>query len=404
MIAAGTAVRLVIAFEHYGVFSDIEAYAIVDDALRADWSHAYETMRWTYPSGFFPWILTAGWLSRTFDLAFNGVIKLASIAADAALAYLVQSLLGRRGYDARTRLLATAAVAFGPIFILGTAWNGQLDSFAILPAVAALAVWLGGGERRGPIAGGLIGLAASVKTVPIFLVLALLPSARDARERLVMAAAAVAVPVVLLVPFLIGDHTATVDSLRSNHGFPGYGGLSLALQPRLIDYWVFNEFVQPTDLVIALRDAQQLIVAGAVALVGIVLWRRRVDPVTGAATIWLTVFAANPDFFFTYLIWGLPFFLIAGWVRATIALQLALMIPAALLYRIALEPTDLTISIFYRPLVLGAWLAMIAALALLLARIWTRRYPISSAAASLASSSRADPGSTASPARAWGRR
>ena len=62
--------------------------------------------------------------------------------------------------------------------------------------------------------------------------------------------------------------------------------------------------MEPTDLVIALRDSQQLIVAGAVALVGIVLWRRRVDPVIGAATIWLTVFVANPDFFFTYLIWG----------------------------------------------------------------------------------------------------
>src|SRR5207302_10782054 len=106
------------------------------------------------------------------------------IAADAAIAWLVQAGLGRAGASDRTRLSACALVALGPAFALISGMHGQIDSVAILPAVLALVVWERGGSRRALAAGLLIGRAASIKTAPGLMVLALLPSVRSRREAL----------------------------------------------------------------------------------------------------------------------------------------------------------------------------------------------------------------------------
>ena len=76
-----------------------------------------------------------------------------------------------------------------------------------------------------------------------------------------------------------------------------------------------------------LTGVQQLLVFGAVAAVGLLLWIRRIEPVRGAALIWLAIFVANPNFAWHYLIWGLPFFLMSGFVRETLIFSL-LAVPA----------------------------------------------------------------------------
>ncbi len=109
---------------------------------------------------------------------------------------------------------------------------------AILPAVGALVVWRRvEGPDRAWKAGLLIGLAASIKTVPGLVVLALLPSARGWREAVTLVVASIALPLLALAPFWAADAEAVRRMLRYN-GLPGLGGLTLAVQPDLAEAWL----------------------------------------------------------------------------------------------------------------------------------------------------------------------
>src|SRR5207248_4644933 len=120
-----------------------------------------------------------------------------------------------------------------------SAFHGQIDSVAILPAVAALSLW----DRRpadgaAPIACGLLlGIGGALKTVPLLVLFALLPSARSRWEGAKLTGAALVLPVLSLVPFAASDFSATFKALRYR-GLPGIGGLSLVVQPRLARAWI----------------------------------------------------------------------------------------------------------------------------------------------------------------------
>jgi hypothetical protein len=69
------------------------------------------------------------------------------------------------------------------------------------------------------------------------------------------------------------------------------------------------------------------------------LWRRRVPALHAASFIWLVVFVVNPNFSYQYLIWGLPFFIAAGYLEAVAVFQVAI-VPAMLwlYWRPGLDP------------------------------------------------------------------
>lgn len=369
ILALGTVARVITAFSHQGVAYDIESYALMDLALRDDGLSAYDAQRWPYGPGFFPWILISGALSRELETAFFGLIKVPALVADALLAWLVQLTLADRGVSPKTRLGAAALISLGPIFLIASVWHGQIDSVAILPAVLALRVWTRGGPGRAARTGALLGVATAIKSVPAFLVLAFLPTARARIERIAVATTTVAVAGLLLAPFLIANFDGTTEALGANRGIAGFGGPSLIVQPGLIELWIHAMPVEPSRLNRFLTDHQQLIVAVAVAAAGALLWSRRADPVQGAVVIWLTVFAVNPNFSYTYLVWGIPFFLIAGHVRAVALLQGMLAVPAVLLYRIGVDPAPVSLNVFYTPFVVGAWLALVGGLVLAVRRL-----------------------------------
>jgi hypothetical protein len=186
-----------------------------------------------------------------------------------------------------------------------------------LPALAAVLVWwLGPRERRAWQAGILIGVAAAIKQPAIFMVLALLPTARSWREAAVVLALAACIPLLSVLPFLAADPHPTWHSLTHNQGVPGIGGLSPVLASGLFAY------------------------------------RKRLDPIPAAALIWLTVYVSNFNWSYQYFVWGLPFFLLAGWRARVAAIQLGLLLPAAELYYRFGVP-DLTW--LYLPLVMCVW-------------------------------------------------
>ena len=366
LIALGTAGRIVWAFASYGVAPDIEALQAVAHSLQSDPTQLYGEANWPYPAGFVPVAGVCDVVADALGIPFHGVVQLPVIAADAAIAYVVASVLLRRTGDERLALAGAALVAASPLFVLISGYHGQIDAFAILPALLGVLVWAHEVPRRALWAGLLIGLAAAIKQPPFLMVLALLPTAVGWRERGTLVAAAASVPLLSVLPFLATEPGLTADGLTANRGVPGFGGLSAVLQPELTRFWAtLDGNVSPNSAVETVTDVQNLLVGAAVVAATVILMRRRTAPLDAACVIWLVVFAVNPNFAFQYLIWGLPFFLAAGRVRWAAILTVAASVPAYLLY---FRPDIDESGWLYLVLVQALWLGLTVAAVRVLGR------------------------------------
>lgn len=367
IVGAGVAVKLTLAFALFGHEPDVASFGLVRDVLRGDATlDVYSLVnndtvgpRWPYPPALFPWILLAGKGADVTGLAFHGLIQLPAILADAATAWLVQAELGRRGAREATRLWAAAAIALGPLYILISGWWGQIDSLAALPAVTGAILWTrrGEGARGALLAGALIGLGAAIKTPLGLVLLALLPSARDWREAGTVAAAAVAVPLALLAPFLVADAAGTIDAFRYS-GLPGQGGLSLVVQPHVVDAWIGHTPLYEEENL--LEPVTGLINAAVIVGILALLARRRAAAVPAAVFVCLAVFAFGSGFTFSFVLWLVPFLLLAGHLRAAWLVQAAMVPPALLLVT---APHDSPVPQLYAAWMIGAWLVTFGALA-----------------------------------------
>lgn len=371
LIAAGTLIRLLIALSTRGLAFDANSWGIVRHAVTHSGLHFYAHVNprpiyhWPYPPGFLGLVPPFAGLSDLLGVGFEHLIRVPSILADGAIAWLVWRGLGDR-VSANERLLAAGLVALGPVFVTISSYAAQIDSFAILPAVLALLVWeRDEGAARALRAGALIGLAAAIKTVPLLMLLALAPSARSWRELAELVAAAAAVLVVSFAPFLLADSAAV---LRIAHytSVPGLGGLSLVLQPDLAQIWL-TRLVRASGLTtwLFVRHAaleNGVVVAAYAAYVG---WFRP-RPRTAAAVLWLVTLAFGSGFFFQYLVWALPFLLLAGYVRATALLQAVVTVPMLIYY---LGPWHSGAIVYpYVALMIAVWLAWVGAIAALARR------------------------------------
>ncbi len=356
LIAAGAVVKVIVAFATYGQQFDIDSLALVNAVLRSP--HRLELYeigsRWPYPAGYFPFDYLAGSFAYRTGLPFHGVIQLWPIAADCAIAWLVQDELGRRGYGERPRLVATALVALGPMFLLVSGYHGQIDSVQTLLALGAVLVVAR--EGRPWVAGLLLGAAIAVKSPPVLLPLVLVPALPTWRARTQLAVPALAVPLLVTLPWLIGDFHATRSALTTYGGVPSLGGYSLIVEPSLVDAFLFGERLEPGATVRWLTDHQNLIVGLGALLAAIIARRRQLPVVTAVCLLYLAVWSFNPNGAYSYVLWGIPFLLVAGYLREVAVLQLVLSVPAAIVYsRTAehwLKPPYLTVLI-------GVWVATV---------------------------------------------
>jgi len=375
MVVAGLAIRLVIAFATVGSDYDMASLRLVASELHAP-SDIYSTVngeirfegetetlfRWPYAPAFFPWIHASSWLEDHTPLPFHGVVQLPAIAADVVIALLVLWGLGRRDFGERTRLAGAGLVLLGPSFIAISGYHGQIDSLVILPALAAVLVW----ERstagdRATVAGVLLGAGAALKTVPALMVLALLPTSRSLGEAARLVALTAAVPLAMLLPFALSDF-AGVRELASYSGAPGAGGLSLVVQPDLANRWLAEGPFQLSEASELLVEYGSWLLLAALLLATGIMLRLRTPPVIAAICVWLLVWTLGPGFFFQYLVWGLPFIILAGRLAEAAALQVAVLVPTLLFYLGPWESTGPTP--LYVAIMIAVWLAMLAALAM----------------------------------------
>jgi uncharacterized membrane protein len=322
MAALGVAIRLGLAFGFVGDSYDQESFAMVRDALKVAPFDVYDEIvdgHWNYPPGLFPWIALAGWLADVTGLAFHGVVQLPAIAADVAIAWVVQLFLAGRGFDPARRLAAAGLVLLGPVFVAIAGYHGQIDSVAILPAVLAFLYWERGGERRALQAGLLLGAAIVLKTAPGLLLLALVPTARSLREAVKLVAAAAAIPLLMLAPYLIADarHALSAIDYPSVGTAGGLGLISTTL---------------PNPVVDGIRDLgtvwNALWIGGLLAL----FLRFRPSATRAAVIVWLALFVFGTGFYMHYLIWGIPFLLLDGALLVAALIQLVVLVPLIVTY------------------------------------------------------------------------
>ena len=320
-------VRLAIALSSGHVEFDVRVMVAMRRALFEHGFHAYRWVpEWVYPPGFIPWVLGGVWIGDHLGLSREFSLRLPSILADAGLTFLVIEALERRAVGRRVVVAAASLIAFGPMFLAVSSYQGQIDTLAILPSAAAVLWWSRPqAAARAVVCGLLIGIGAALKTVPAFMVLALLPTARSARESIVLVVLAAAVPGILLLPFLLAD-PAGAGRVFQYAGLPGLGGWSLLIQPSLTWAWLAGgpfDIATSTKLVYLCAAVASLV---GLALVGALAIRRRTPPVEAACLIWLTVYTFAVGFFPQYTTWGLPFFLMAGRI-GEVALVSALLVP-----------------------------------------------------------------------------
>jgi len=370
LAVAGTGLKVFFAHSAGLDDYDIQFFLRVGDLMRNDLLGVYAGDGWVYPPAYLPWVFVA--TSGTADdaIGFNYVLRFPLWLVDICIAWLVQDFLRRHGADEAKRLVAAGCVLIGPMFVAISGHHGQFDSVVILPAVAALWVWDRGGESRALLAGILIGVAASLKPTPFFLLVALLPWAKSRAEIARLVIPALAIPLLLLAPFLIAHAGDTVEGLRENRGFPGLNGVSLPVSL----YWDNIFGTDPTRALDFLTDAQQPIVALTVAAIAVLLWRHRLPPAQGAALVWLGVLAATPHLAWQYPIWGLPFFLMGGYVRAVAIAQLVAIVPLLIFYR-GEQATGFLLHGLYFPFAFGLYVAVVVAFVLIVRKTLATRTP-----------------------------
>ena len=366
VIAVGVAARLIVAFKTYGFLYDMDSLVAVRRALTHHPLHVYSIVnghpynRWPYPPGFFPWILASSGLASVTGLPYHGFVQVAQIAADGVIAWLVQDHLGRRGAGERLRLAAASLVALGPSFAIISGYHGHFDSAAFLPAVLALWLWdrLEPGPGRALIAGVLIGVGATIKTVPVLMVFALLPSVRSRREVAALILPAIAIPVISLAPFVIADAHGTIHALRSHRALPGFGGISLAVQPGLAHQWLFHEPLRVSGVTHFLDVHEFALVAVLMAPFVALVLVRRTPPTEAAALLWCALPLLTIGFAFEYVIWALPFALMAGYAWQVAAVQAGLLLPTVIFEWHTFHPPPTGV---YVAIMLAVWVGAVAA-------------------------------------------
>jgi uncharacterized membrane protein len=383
LVAIGVLGRLVLAFSTRGQAYDLGSFTLVNSALHAHVFGVYHQLdnysvppygRWPYPPGFFAFIVPLASLAHATGLAFTSLIRVPAILADGAIAWLVQDFLGWRGYSERSRLFAVGLVALGPSFAIISGFHGQLDSVAILPAVAAVVLWTRtDADWRPYTAGALIGAGAAVKTVPILMLLALLPSARSWREGTTLVITAVAIPLAVFAPWLILDGPGK-SLVWTYRGGPGLGGISLLTDPSLplIPFGTAHGVIG--GLTQTVYDQARWITGAALLAATALLARHRPSPIQAAALLWLVVWAFGVTFFLQYLVWGLPFLLMAGYLRPVLILQLAVLPATIVTYQTGLPTWE--VWVLYTVPMIAAWAVFTAAAGLLARGIARRDAPV----------------------------
>jgi uncharacterized membrane protein len=372
----GLGVRLFFAFHWFGS-GDLITFALVGHIADTDLLHTYATNHglvfWPYPPGYLPVMIEAPKIANDLGIAYDRVIQMVPILADLAIAFAVYVYLGWRNASQATRLAGFALVALGPAFIAISGYHGQIDAVAILPAVLAFMIWeRHPSPRRSLESGALIGIGAVIKTVPLLILLPLLYSARSLRERVQLVGAAGAVVALVCLPFFLAEPSGFRHGPLSYSGVPSRGGLSLVADPafaaaRRTDISLTFS-AEPSAIAKWISHANGPLTVLVLVLLAAFLYRYRPALIDAMVLLWLAVFVFSPNFLLQYLVWALPFFIMAGYLKEVAVLQIA-MVPALIITYITPSALSDRAADLYVAMMIGLWVFWVVALVTVAARV-----------------------------------
>jgi hypothetical protein len=303
-VAIAAVVRLIPASIVYGS-DDVAGWHRLSDtmALKGD---PYSTGLVNWPP-LWPWIVHAeAKLTTLLGLPFHFVVKLGPLLADLGITAVLFLVAARGGRSPRGAFAFAMLFALNPVSIFTTSFHGQFDGIAAL--FGLLAVVSADARPKGIASGLWLGLGGLTKTWPLIFLPALL-RVGDWRRRGYVAYLALlpAVATVVLTLDLVVPNEAR-QYVLNYQSFPYWWGVTSLNLYSPGEPWTWY----------AAHGNDVLYVAFLVVLV---LCRHRSNAQTALAMV-LTFYVFTPGYGTQYLVWVLPFALLAdtGWAIAYSAL------------------------------------------------------------------------------------
>ncbi|MGC8947516.1 MAG: glycosyltransferase 87 family protein [Anaerolineae bacterium] len=277
------------------------------------------------------------WISQKSGLPFAFTVKLPSIVADLGLIALIFRIVQKSGKSIEQAMTLGLLYALNPVSILVSAYHGQFDA---LPALLLALAW--NCLSKPGLSALFLGLAVVDKTWPILFLPIALMRLDSFRRQVLYCSIAVAIPVLLTTAYLVAfpeDAVPLVRRALTHSGVPGWWGGSAIL----------NILTGGTEwgqrALGLLGNYGRWLVLGCV---GLSYWlTRKESTIAALVTAILTLYVFTPGFGLQWLLWVVPFAILAedvGMLNKYVVGALLYMVPSYFGYHLDTTLTALLSS------------------------------------------------------------
>jgi len=280
---------------------DIASYSLVSDHVLAGedvYTREDTASRHPYLPFIMYWMAFAKYLSNSFQLSFNALVKLLPITADALISLILYFYLLKR--ISPDQAFAGATIyAINPIPVMVSSYHGQFDA---LPAsLMLISIWQI--DRSVFSSAWWLGLGVLAKSWPILALPSLLNEIKSYRKRigyLIFLSIAPILGIFLYIRIFHSDFkTVILKSLSYNHGLGAYGYTYFS--HLLLDLWPAWGVSIFTFIYTYGRYFTVLIL--------VIIWfttARKEKLAAGVLTVLVCFFAVTHAFAVQYLMWLVP--------------------------------------------------------------------------------------------------
>jgi hypothetical protein len=242
---------------------------------------------------------------------FVVLVKTLPVLADLGITIIIFVAARHDQFDIQGALYWSLLYALSPISLMVSAYHGQFDSVPLLLLSLAWFYWhFGRNIGRSGIA---LGFAILSKTWPIVYLPVVFLRIRSNRRKLLFAAEALSIPILFTVAYIVifsADPRPLLQRALTHVGNPGWWGHSALLATAGKQTGLFQPLY---DAILGIN--RWLLIGVGIVVVWITRKQASVDSLT---TIILSIFAVSVGMGIQWLVWVVPFAILADdikWLR-----------------------------------------------------------------------------------------